>query len=70
MIYFIYLNTFQRGLHLRNWNGESINLSAIDMHVCIRSILEFTGTSASRVQCKVKKIKISSEVYYLILFLI
>jgi len=62
MIYFIYLNTFQRGLYLRKWNGECMYLSAIDMYVCIRSILEFTGTSASRVQYKMKKIKISSKV--------
>jgi hypothetical protein len=62
MIYFIYLNTFQRGLYLRKWKEESMYLSAIDMYVCIRSILEFTGASASRVQCKLKKIKISSKV--------
>ena len=34
MIYFIYLNTFQRGLYLRKCNGESMYLSAIDMYVC------------------------------------
>jgi hypothetical protein len=37
-------------------------LSAIDIYVCISSILEFTGTSASKVQCKVKKLKISCKV--------
>jgi len=54
-----HMSYFQRGLCLRKWNGESMYHSATDMYVCIRSILEFTGNSASRMQCKVKKIKIS-----------